>query len=122
MMASPATWLILGAILVLPVASVAAVWFATRRLARTGSVPPWAVWTGYGLTVPGALVLVLGTISGIIVSMGAVSGDSVDPSQKARRLAEGISEAMNCGALALLVAVFGGAFVAIVRWRWGRRG
>ena len=40
----------------------------------------------------------LGTVSGLISSFGAVSGESVDPSQKARILAEGISEAMNCTA------------------------
>ena len=36
---------------------------------------------------------------------GAVGGESVDPSQKARILAEGISEAMNCTAFGLIVAI-----------------
>jgi len=49
----------------------------------------------------------LGTVSGLIVSFGAVSGESVDPSQKARILAEGISEAMNCTAFGLIVAIIG---------------
>src|SRR5712692_8671798 len=35
-----------------------------------------------------------GTITGLIKAFGAVGGESVDPSQKARILAEGISEAM----------------------------
>ena len=48
----------------------------------------------------------LGTVSGLISSFGAVSGESVDPSQKARILAEGISEAMNCTAFGLIVAIF----------------
>jgi biopolymer transport protein ExbB len=47
----------------------------------------------------------LGTVSGLIQSFGAVSGESVDPSQKARILAEGISEAMNCTAFGLIVAI-----------------
>jgi biopolymer transport protein ExbB/TolQ len=47
----------------------------------------------------------LGTVSGLITSFGAVSGESVDPSQKARILAEGISEAMNCTAFGLIVAI-----------------
>jgi biopolymer transport protein ExbB len=47
----------------------------------------------------------LGTVSGLISSFGAVSGESVDPSQKARILAEGISEAMNCTAFGLIVAI-----------------
>src|SRR5512135_1184810 len=47
----------------------------------------------------------LGTVSGLITSFGAVSGESVDPSQKARILAEGISEAMNCTAFGLIIAI-----------------
>src|SRR3984893_7085198 len=49
----------------------------------------------------------LGPLSGLITSFGAVSGESVDPSQKARILAEGISEAMNCTAFGLIVAIIG---------------
>jgi len=49
----------------------------------------------------------LGTVSGLIASFGAVSGESVDPSAKARILAEGISEAMNCTAFGLIVAIVG---------------
>lgn len=49
----------------------------------------------------------LGTVSGLISSFGAVSGESVDPSQKARILAAGISEAMNCTAFGLIVAIMG---------------
>lgn len=46
-----------------------------------------------------------GTIVGLIKSFGAVGSESVDASQKARLLAEGISEAMNCTAFGLLVAI-----------------
>lgn len=46
-----------------------------------------------------------GTIVGLIKAFGAVGGESVDPSQKARILAEGISEAMNCTAWGLLSAI-----------------
>jgi biopolymer transport protein ExbB len=49
----------------------------------------------------------LGTVSGLIKSFGAVSGASVDPSQKATILANGISEAMNCTAFGLGVAIVG---------------
>lgn len=47
----------------------------------------------------------LGTMIGIIKAIGAVGGESIDPSQKARILAEGISEAMNCTAFGVLVWV-----------------
>lgn len=46
-----------------------------------------------------------GTIVGLIKAFGSVAGESVDPSQKARILAEGISEAMNCTAWGLLSAI-----------------
>lgn len=46
-----------------------------------------------------------GTIVGLIKSFGSVGAESVDPSQKARILADGISEAMNCTAFGLLTAV-----------------
>ena len=46
-----------------------------------------------------------GTIVGLIRAFGAVGGESVDPSQKARILAEGISEAMHCTWFGLLVAI-----------------
>jgi len=49
----------------------------------------------------------LGTVTGLIMSFGAVAGESVDPSQKARVLAAGISEAMNCTAFGLGVAIIG---------------
>jgi biopolymer transport protein ExbB/TolQ len=55
-----------------------------------------------------------GTIIGLIKAFGAVGGESVDPSQKARILAEGISEAMNCtafGLLSAIVALMGFAFL-----------
>ena len=55
-----------------------------------------------------------GTIIGLIKAFGAVGGESIDPSQKARILAEGISEAMNCtafGLMAAIIALVGFAFL-----------
>ena len=49
------------------------------------------------------LVGLLGTILGLIHSFAGVAG--VDPSMKATLLAKGISEAMNCTAFGLMVAV-----------------
>lgn len=53
----------------------------------------------------GMLSGLLGTVLGLIKSFGAVGGESVDPSQKARILALGISEAMNCTAFGLVAAL-----------------
>ena len=50
------------------------------------------------------LLGLLGTISGLISSFAAAA--TVDPTQKAEMLARGISEAMNCTAYGLVVAIF----------------
>jgi biopolymer transport protein ExbB/TolQ len=47
----------------------------------------------------------LGTVVGLAKAFGAIGGESVDPSQKARILAEGISEAMNCTALGVAIGL-----------------
>jgi biopolymer transport protein ExbB/TolQ len=49
------------------------------------------------------LLGLLGTITGMIISFGAVA--SADPGEKAALLARGISEAMNCTAFGLLTAI-----------------
>ncbi len=53
------------------------------------------------------LAALAGTVWGLIKSFGSVSGQSIDPSQKAAILAQGISEAMHCTFFGLVVAVFG---------------
>jgi biopolymer transport protein ExbB len=60
------------------------------------------------------LAALFGTVMGLIKSFGSVGGDSIDPSQKARILAAGISEAMHCTALGLFVAVIGLVAYAIL--------
>jgi len=72
-------------------------------------IPKIAHNTGYLALLANLSMLsgLLGTVSGLITSFGAVSGESVDPSQKARILAQGISEAMNCTAFGLIVAIMG---------------
>ncbi|MGH7327535.1 MAG: MotA/TolQ/ExbB proton channel family protein [Polyangiaceae bacterium] len=72
-------------------------------------IPKIAKRTGYLALLANLSMLsgLLGTVSGLITSFGAVSGESVDPSQKARILAEGISEAMNCTAFGLIIAIMG---------------
>jgi biopolymer transport protein ExbB len=59
----------------------------------------------------------IGTVTGLIKSFGAVSAKSVDPSQKATILAAGISEAMNCTAFGLGVAITGLIGFAILNGR-----
>jgi biopolymer transport protein ExbB/TolQ len=52
-----------------------------------------------------ALLGAAGTLLGLVKVFGAIGGESVDPSQKARILANGIAEGMNSTALGLAVWV-----------------
>jgi len=61
----------------------------TGYLAMLGNVAP--------------LLGLLGTITGLIKSFGAVA--AADPAEKSAMLAKGISEAMNCTAYGLIVAI-----------------
>ncbi|MSP25566.1 MAG: MotA/TolQ/ExbB proton channel family protein [Myxococcales bacterium] len=63
------------------------------------------------------LVGLLGTVNGLIEAFGAVAGKSIDPSQKATILAAGISEAMNCTAFGLIVAIIGLLGFAVLNGR-----
>jgi len=73
--------------------------FAKRwTFARVVRMLPWLIliWGAFGTGV------------GLIKVMGATGGESLDPAQKAHIVAEGISEAMNCvaGALVLFLLYF----------------
>ena len=72
-------------------------------------IPKIAKRTGFLALLANLAMLsgLLGTVTGLIISFGAVSGESVDPAQKARILAEGISEAMHCTWFGLAVAIIG---------------
>lgn len=56
-----------------------------------------------GILSAAAVLGGFGTVVGLVKAFGAVGGESVDPSQKARVLAEGIAEAMNCTAAGVVV-------------------
>lgn len=75
--------------------------------------------TGYLALLANLCMLagLLGTVSGLIEAFGAVSGKSVDPSQKATILAGGISEAMNCTQFGLFTAIYGLIGFAILNGR-----
>ncbi len=70
-------------------------------------LPELSKRTGYLALLANLSMLsgLLGTVGGLIDSFGAVAGESVDASQKARILAAGISMAMNCTWFGLFVAI-----------------
>jgi hypothetical protein len=89
--------LILGIVGIL----VAARWI--RRLwQRRDELPLWRKLVTL-LAILLVLWSALGIVIGLIKAFGAVGGEAVDPSQKARILAEGISEALNFTVVSLFV-------------------
>lgn len=76
---------------------------ALRELPRLAARTPYLALMSNLAMLSG----LLGTVAGLIMAFGAVGGASVDPSQKATILATGISEAMNCTAFGLAVAIIG---------------
>jgi hypothetical protein len=96
-----------------PLAIAGVIWWA-RRLGETQRASRLVVRVAYGLTALGALVMVGGGLFGLLRMSRAL--DDAEPSEKARLLAEGISEAMNCGALGVLVVL--GTAVWLAVWQW----
>ena len=78
------------------------VWLV-RRIWRQRSTASSRTKLIAGVVAASATFGGLGVLVGLVKAFGAVGGESVDPSQKARILAEGISEAMNCTAFSLVV-------------------
>ena len=73
-----------------------------RRLWQRRSELQQKTWVLAAVLAGIGLVGAWGTLLGLAKAFAAVGGESIDPSQKARILAEGISEAMNCTAFGIL--------------------
>jgi hypothetical protein len=91
------------------------IWVWTRWIARHTAAPRFATAIGYVLGAVSALAVVAGVTSGPLL---ATLHPSSPPSEKARELAEGISEAMNCAALAVVVVLVGGVWLSVCTWKW----
>jgi nitric oxide reductase large subunit len=102
-------------VMAVPVGSVIGMAFWTRRLGRQGAAPRSAVRAAQGLAAAAGLAVAIDLV-GILAT--AVRLQSAAPSDRARTLGEGISEAMNLGALWLLVAVVGMLWLGFCTWRW----
>jgi hypothetical protein len=116
---SAVAWFLGVLILLGPACSVVALVLGARSLSRRRA-PRVAVFVTLFLASIAGLVALAGYVAGVLLAVGPVRGEQVDPSQKARALAEGISEAMNCGALALLIALIAIGWIGF--WRWRRAG
>jgi cytochrome bd-type quinol oxidase subunit 2 len=115
------TGIIAVAILALPPASLITGWAWARRLRRSSKLPRFAIWVAHTFVALGGVVSMIGFVLGgtAILTAPHQPGDTRD---KARALAEGISEVMNCGALGAVVAASAAVWLGFWRWRAGRRG
>jgi hypothetical protein len=87
-----------------------------RQLGRQTKVPRFASRVGYVLAILSALAIVFGIVSGFVVARSGLT--LYGPGEKARALAEGISEAMNCSALGFLFSVVAALWLLLCSWRW----
>lgn len=107
-------WVADGATLAALVFTFLQRWPLASRLARG------ACFAGlFAFAVPALILLAMFGTSAIGISLPpSIWGiDDPDPSQKARILAESISESINCGAFGLLAALVAGALWAFAGWR-----
>jgi hypothetical protein len=99
---------------------VALVFTFLRRWQPASKVARGACFAGLSAFVVPALVLLAmfaTSAAGISLPPSIGGANDEDPSQKARILAESISELMNCGAFGFLAALAAGVLWAIARWR-----
>jgi biopolymer transport protein ExbB/TolQ len=87
------------------VVAVAVAAWLVRRVWRRRNEAALASKLLAGAVVLAAVVGTLGILMGVVKMLGAVGGESTDPSQKARMLAEGIAGAMNFTAFAAAIGV-----------------
>jgi hypothetical protein len=78
------------------------VWLARRFWLRREELPR-ALLAIVAIVVALGASALLGIVLGVVKAFGAVGGESIDPSQKARILGEGIAAAMNWTAFGILV-------------------
>ena len=107
---------LVAAIFVVPPASVIGVWIWARRMSRRPELPRFASMVAYGLVILSALAIVAGSVVGLVVGRGMITSER--PGQKARGLAEGLSEAMNGSALGLSVAGLAALWLLFCAWQW----
>lgn len=113
--------LIFLTLLVLPALAIAGVSIWARRVSQRPGMPRFVSWIAYVLAAPAGLALTFVLVHGLVMGLGAAATEEpVEPSQKARVLAESISEVMNSGAFGLGLALIAWLWLTFSTWRWRR--
>jgi len=82
--------------------AVATLWWSRRLWQRRSTLSVGMKAAAAAATVS-AVTGAFGTVVGLVKVFGAIGGESEDPSQRARILAEGISTSLNSTVLALVI-------------------
>jgi hypothetical protein len=109
-------WAVAVALFLVPAASVIGVWIWARRLSQRPEMPPFASRVANGLVILSAVAIVAGIVAGLAVGRGVIM--SAGPIERARGLAEGVSEAMNGSAVGLSVAALTALWLLFCTWQW----
>jgi hypothetical protein len=109
---------VVAAMALSPAALLVPLYLWARWLRRRTGVPRFVRGIAVLLAALAAAVALFGAVASVHALMGAVTGESVGPLEKSRALAEGLSEAMNCGALAVVVAAVLALWLLFSTWRW----
>lgn len=115
----PGVSVILTALLVFAVLGVSVTIWLVRRSWKRRRTAPIAERVAVSIVAAAAVFGGLSALLGVVAGFGAVGGESVDPSQKARILAEGIAQTMNSVAFSLFVWL-PSLIVALVVTRGGK--
>jgi hypothetical protein len=113
-------WLLLAVVLLQPPASVTGLVAWTRRLRGSVGVPRFAVRVAYALAALAGVTIATGLVLGVVSAVGGVRDESAATSDRARHLAEGISEILNGSVFGLLPAGIGAAWILFWRGRMRR--
>ena len=96
---------------------VVALLFWGRWLGGKYGAPRWVRWVGWPIAAVWAVTGAL-AVHRLIEGFGALEAGAADPAQKARVLAEGISEAMHVALLGIGVIVAGFVALLVLTWRY----
>ena len=91
-----------------------------RRAWKKRKATPRALTIVTAVIAGAVLFGAIGSLLGLVKALGAVGADATDPAQKARVLAEGIAQAMNCTAFGFAVAIPCGIFALVLARTNGR--
>jgi hypothetical protein len=106
-------------VVLLPLAALVSLGFWARWLCSRTSAPRWLVYPPASLP---AVVSAVGLVIGMVRASGTIGEQVLEPGLQAGMLGEGISDAMSCIAIGMVLAILAAAWLLGLTWRyrWAR--